>query len=232
MTIRYAAPASLLLLLAGGCGGTVTQAKSADDAVSTDKTAQPTAPDRPRPAPPPGVGDDATSKSANNPCTGFELDLMEALNRSACEVPNVKHDVKAQEVKDKVVVTALVPTATVAPGAHSDIIVTIKNKTAAPALARLPGRPPALASRSRPTARRAASSASTSRPATSRRSPRESSLAGPARPNGAHHARRQRRRHRQGPLGRLEDALGTREAPRLGPRAGLPQGARRALAQG
>jgi hypothetical protein len=131
MNIRSAAPAALLLVLAGGCGGKTTQAKSADDLATTDTSsadaAEPTGT-----APAPGAGDDATGKSGNNPCTGFELDLMEALIRSACEVPNVKHDVKAQEVKDKVVVTALVPTATVAPGAHSDIIVTIKNKTAMP----------------------------------------------------------------------------------------------------
>ena len=131
MKIRSAAPAALLLLLAGGCGGKVTQAKSADDLVTTD-TSSADALEGKATGPAPGVGDDTASKSGTNPCTGFELDLMEALTRSACEVPNVKHDVTAQQVKDKVTVTAMVPTATVAPGAHSDILVTIKNKTAMP----------------------------------------------------------------------------------------------------
>jgi hypothetical protein len=121
MNTRNAVP-TLLLLAAFGCGSAVKQAKGPG--------ADPDIPAASGPAP--GAADDSSGKSGQNPCTGFELDLMDALNRSACEVPNVGHDVKAQDVKDKITVTALVPTATVAPGAHSDILVTITNKTAAP----------------------------------------------------------------------------------------------------
>jgi hypothetical protein len=132
MKTTTAARAAFLLLLSCGCGAGTTQAKTPDELAAADggdsdgESAEPTAS-----GPAPG-SDDGSGKSGKNACTGFELDLMDALIHSACEVPNLGHDVKAQQVKDKVTVTAMVPTATVAPGAHAEILVTFKNTTAMP----------------------------------------------------------------------------------------------------
>jgi hypothetical protein len=129
MIIRSAAT-GLSLLALWGCGGSTPPAKSADD--TTDKPATTdtdTTPSASGPAP--GATDDSGGKG-KTACTGFEIDLMDALIRSACEVPNQKHDVKAQEVKDKLTVTAMVPKNSVPPGAHTDILVTFTNKTAVP----------------------------------------------------------------------------------------------------
>jgi hypothetical protein len=75
------------------------------------------------------AGDGAPKAS---PCTGFEMDLMDALGQSACEVPNPKPDDKPIDVKGKLEVTALSTANKVVPGGHDDIIVTFTNKSAAP----------------------------------------------------------------------------------------------------
>jgi hypothetical protein len=67
-----------------------------------------------------------------SPCTGFEMDLMEALVQSACEVPNMKPDDKPQEVKGKLEVTLLSMGNKVVPGGHAELVLTFTNKSAAP----------------------------------------------------------------------------------------------------
>ncbi len=67
-----------------------------------------------------------------SPCTGFEMDLLEALGQSACEVPNPKPDDKPVDVKGKLAVTAMSVGNKVVPGGHADLIVTFTNKSTGP----------------------------------------------------------------------------------------------------
>jgi hypothetical protein len=131
MDTRFATPAAFLLLVASGCGGGTPTAKTADEA-PTDTTAAdaeaatPTSGD-----PAPGAADDP-AKGKNSPCSGFEMDLLSALNLSACEVPNVRPGTKPNDIKDTVTVTASADSARVAPGGRADFVVTFRNKSAAP----------------------------------------------------------------------------------------------------
>lgn len=115
-----------LALAASGCAGK-KPAKSPDDEVSTNTESGPTTD-----MPAPGSSDDSASKHGANPCTGSEMDLMAALNQSACEVANVKPDEKLKNTKDSLTVTATADHARVAPGGHADILVTFANKGSAP----------------------------------------------------------------------------------------------------
>jgi hypothetical protein len=115
----------------GGCGGGKPPAKSADDEAPADTTSgADSTPASSTPAP--GAADDTAGKAAQNPCAGFEMDLMAALNQSACEVPDAKPDSKPKDMKATLTVTATADSARVAPGGHADILVTYANKTAAP----------------------------------------------------------------------------------------------------
>jgi hypothetical protein len=60
------------------------------------------------------------------------MDLMAALNLSACEVQNIKPDEKGKDTKDSLSVTAMADRARVAPGGHADILVTFANKGNSP----------------------------------------------------------------------------------------------------
>jgi hypothetical protein len=119
---------SFALALATACGGK-KPAKSADDEVSTD-TDKEAAPTTDMPAP--GTADDKAAKSGAKPCTGFEMDLNAELNRSACEVTNVKPNEKGKDTKGTLSVTASADSARVAPGGHVDILVTFANKSSDP----------------------------------------------------------------------------------------------------
>jgi hypothetical protein len=113
-----------------GCGGPPKQAKSADDEISTATDNSGPTSDMPAP----GTADDSTAKTSagSKGCTGFEMDLMAALNQSACEVQNVKPDEKGKDTKDTLSVTATADSARVAPGGHADILVTFANKSTNP----------------------------------------------------------------------------------------------------
>jgi len=124
--LAFAGAVSLL-----ACGGGKPPAKSADDEATTD-TAPPADTTPTAAGPVPGAADDTASKAAANPCTGFEMDLMTALNLSACEVPDAKPDTKPKDMKGTLTVTAMAEAARVAPGGHLDILVTYANKSAAP----------------------------------------------------------------------------------------------------
>ncbi len=130
MKIRIAAGPAVLLFALVGCGPS-KPAKSADDVPPAETTSTADA-DMATPAagPAPGAADDTGHGKSGNPCSGFEMDLMGALNLSACEVD--KSDVKPKDVKDTLVVTATADSARVAPGGHADIVVTFKNKGAVP----------------------------------------------------------------------------------------------------
>jgi hypothetical protein len=114
--------------LGAGCGG--KPPKSADDEKINTAPPEDTTPTASGPVP--GSADDTSGKSGQSACTGFEMDLMAALNASACEVAGVKPDSKPKETKDILTVTAMAESARVAPGGHLDILVTYANKSAAP----------------------------------------------------------------------------------------------------
>jgi hypothetical protein len=116
-------------LAALGCGGSKTPAKSAEDEAPPEAT-----PDKTQVSskPAPGASDDTTGKGGANACSGFELDLMAALNQVACEVPDAKPDSKPNDMKDTLVVTAVADSARVSPGGRATILVTYANKKSVP----------------------------------------------------------------------------------------------------
>ncbi len=65
-------------------------------------------------------------------CTGADLDLVNVLVQSACEVPNLAPDAKLPDVSALLDVKATVSPAQVAPGGHADIVVTYTNKSPSP----------------------------------------------------------------------------------------------------
>ena len=65
-------------------------------------------------------------------CTGFEMDLMDTLGQSACEVPNPKPDDKPMDVKGKLDVKVMSMGNSVVPGGHAELVVTFTNKSTEP----------------------------------------------------------------------------------------------------
>jgi hypothetical protein len=132
MKTRIAAAPLLLLFALTSCGPS-KPAKSADDEAPPDTTSTADTEKAPPAAgPAPGAADDTGGSKGGNSCSGFEMDLMAALNLSACEVANAKSDTKPKDVKDTLVVTASADSARVTPGGHADLVVTFKNKGAVP----------------------------------------------------------------------------------------------------
>jgi hypothetical protein len=74
--------------------------------------------------------DDTTPKK--DPCVGFEIDLSALLMNAACEVPNPKPDDKSVDTKGKLDVTLVPSSATVSPGGHADLTLTLTNKSGGP----------------------------------------------------------------------------------------------------
>lgn len=67
-----------------------------------------------------------------DPCTGFDMDLNAALMQAACEVPNPKPDEKTVDMKGKLSVTLVPSSATLSPGGHADLVLTLANKSSSP----------------------------------------------------------------------------------------------------
>ncbi len=89
--------------------------------------------------PPPEESADAGPKTADtpepakkDPCTGFDIDLQATLSQAACEVPNPKPDEKPVDMKGKLEVKLVASQATVAPGGHVDLTLTLTNKSSSP----------------------------------------------------------------------------------------------------
>jgi len=74
--------------------------------------------------------DDTAPKK--DPCVGFEIDLSTLLMNAACEVPNPKPDAKSVDTKGKLDVALTASSATVSPGGHADLTLTLTNKSGAP----------------------------------------------------------------------------------------------------
>ncbi len=78
----------------------------------------------------PGTSDETSNEAPKaTSCTGFEMDLMNALIQSACEVPNAKPEDKPRDLKKVLQVTAMATSNKVAPGGHVDVVVTFTNKS-------------------------------------------------------------------------------------------------------
>jgi len=121
--VSWTSIAAVALLLGSmpACGSKQKPAESADDSKKDDK-----------------VADDAGTTAATDaaakppPCSGFEMDLLEALGQSACTVPDLKPDAKPQEVKGILDVTVMALSNRVVPGGHMDLVVTFTNKSPNP----------------------------------------------------------------------------------------------------
>ena len=116
---------ALLLLVA--CGG-----GSAENKETKQATNEKTDPEKPPEDP---ALDDGGAKTEDpqqpkkDPCVGFEMDLGAALMQAQCEVENPKPDAKSVDMKDKLTVSLVPSSATVAPGGHADLTLTLANKS-------------------------------------------------------------------------------------------------------
>ena len=71
-------------------------------------------------------GDDATKPKNTSVCGGFDLDLLQVLGQSACEL--AKPDDKQRDPKGVLEIKVTTSAAKIAPGAHVDLVVTLTNK--------------------------------------------------------------------------------------------------------
>jgi len=80
-----------------------------------------------------GPTDDAATEGGSpSACTGADIDLVNVLVQSACEVQVAPSDAKRRDVSALLDVKVLVSQNEVAPGAHADVTVTFSNKSQAP----------------------------------------------------------------------------------------------------
>jgi hypothetical protein len=111
------------------CGGAKKDANAPSgddmDAGSSDGTSTGEGDANDGGAPATSGGDDTAKKSAAI-CTGFDIDLMQVLGQSACEL--VKPDDKQRDPKGVLEVKLTTSAGKVAPGAHVDLVVTMTNK--------------------------------------------------------------------------------------------------------
>jgi len=78
------------------------------------------------------AGADGGPAPAANACTGADIDLLNALIQSACEVKTPPPDAKPRDVSATLDVKINLSTGTVAPGGHVDLTVVFTNKSQAP----------------------------------------------------------------------------------------------------
>ena len=127
-TMRKALLCAVALGLVLGCGKkqppktAETEPVNPDDTTKTESTSKPESTSE---------GDkDKPEAPKKDECTGLEIaDLMDALQKSACEVPSPKPDDKPLEPKDKLDIKVSTSSAKIAPGGHVDILVTFTNKS-------------------------------------------------------------------------------------------------------
>ncbi len=120
----------LLPLAALACGGSKKEAKSGEstETASTDAPINGDAADAGE-----AKGENGEpAKSKASTCTGADIDLMSALIQSACEVPNPKPDDKPRDLKAALDVKVAPSSNKIAPGGHTDLIVTFTNKSKEP----------------------------------------------------------------------------------------------------
>ncbi len=99
------------------CGGSSPPPKAPDDLAS---------------ATPDAGAADAAEEGGSNVCVGADLDLVNVLVQSACEVPNLAPDAKRPEMSTLLDVKVSVNPPQVAAGGHADVVVTYTNKSKDP----------------------------------------------------------------------------------------------------
>jgi len=113
-------------LFVAACGGGSTENKETKQATNETKNPE-------LPPDDPALGDGGTkpddTQPKKDPCVGFEMDLGTTLMQAQCEVENPKPDAKSVDMKDKLVVSLVPASATVAPGGHTDLTLTLANKS-------------------------------------------------------------------------------------------------------
>ncbi|HSQ68160.1 MAG TPA: hypothetical protein VLM85_33350 [Polyangiaceae bacterium] len=119
------------VLLGSACGGGNAEQKETTPVAETPKN-----PELPPPSEDADASTSATAKAPEepkkDPCTGFDMDLPTVLAQAACEVPNPKPDQKPVDMKGKLEVKLVASQATVAPGGHVDLQLTLTNKSNGP----------------------------------------------------------------------------------------------------
>jgi hypothetical protein len=120
------------ILLGSGCGGGNAESADTKQAVDTPKNPEEPPPSEDADAGSGGATAETPDQPKKDPCTGFEMDLGTVLAQAACEVPNPKPDDKPVDTKGKLEVKLVPSQATVAPGGHVDLQLTLTNKSNAP----------------------------------------------------------------------------------------------------
>lgn len=78
------------------------------------------------------AADAAVEGAAPSVCSGADLDLVNVLVQSACEVASPPADQKARDVSGSLDVKTMASPGSVAPGGHADVVVTFTNKGSTP----------------------------------------------------------------------------------------------------
>jgi hypothetical protein len=122
--MRRVSPILLLSLWCiGACGGPTAKPKSPDDIGNATDGGETDAA---------VASADAGAASTPSPCTGSDIDLLNALIQSACEVKNIAPDAKLKDVSALLDVKVSPSSNTVPPGGHLDVLVTFTNKSKDP----------------------------------------------------------------------------------------------------
>ena len=108
-----------------GCGGKHPPAKAAEEATGSDSTSS----EDDGGSASLGQGDEKGDSGKPSPCTGFDMDLVAALEQSACEVQNPKPDEKPRDLKNVLDVKLMALGNSVVPGGHVDLVLTFTNKS-------------------------------------------------------------------------------------------------------
>lgn len=119
-----------LVALLSACGGSNQKEGEVPTTEGADAAA-PTA-DMPPVSDPDAGPEPSPQEKKDKVCTGFELDLGQALLQSACEVPNAKPDEKPKDVKGVLEVKVVPSAASTTPGGKMDLTIIFTNKTAQP----------------------------------------------------------------------------------------------------
>lgn len=111
-------------VLAAACGGPEKQ----PDVPATEPSANPEAPPKDAPAADAGAAAEPSPQDKKDKvCTGFDLDLAQALGQAACEV-TVDPNRKPMDMKGRLEIKVSAAAPSVAPGGKTELVLTFVNK--------------------------------------------------------------------------------------------------------